>query len=73
MARSPTRRRRIKKISDSSGGLTCGYSEVYPKNPRNVFWASALLGHSFVRTTKKHHNRWIRARQEQLEQDVEKP
>jgi len=31
---------------------------------------SMLLGHSSIKTTEKHYNPWIRARQEQLEADV---
>jgi integrase len=33
---------------------------------------SILLGHQSVRITEKHYNPWVRARQEQLEADVER-
>ena len=33
---------------------------------------SVLLGHSSIRVTEKHYSPWIRARQEQLEADVER-
>jgi integrase len=33
---------------------------------------SILLGHQSVRITEKHHNPWIRSRQEQLEADVQR-
>lgn len=33
---------------------------------------SVLLGHRSVRITEKHYNPWVRARQEQLEADVER-
>jgi integrase len=31
---------------------------------------SVLLGHQSVKVTEKHYTPWVRARQEQLEQDV---
>jgi integrase len=31
---------------------------------------SVLLGHASVRTTEKHYSPWVRARQEQLENDL---
>ena len=33
--------------------------------------ASALLGHGSIKVTEKHYSPWVRARQEQLEADVE--
>jgi integrase len=33
---------------------------------------SVLLGHTSVRTTEKHYAPWVRARQEQLEADIER-
>jgi hypothetical protein len=33
---------------------------------------SVLLGHSSIRVTEKHYSPWIRARQEQLETDLER-
>jgi len=33
---------------------------------------SVLLGHSSIRVTEKHYSPWIRARQEQLEADLER-
>ncbi|MBZ5636328.1 MAG: tyrosine-type recombinase/integrase [Acidobacteriia bacterium] len=33
---------------------------------------SILLGHSSIRITEKHYSPWIRARQEQLEADLER-
>jgi integrase/recombinase XerD len=33
---------------------------------------SILLGHSSIKTTEKHYNPWVRARQEQLEADLER-
>lgn len=32
--------------------------------------ASILLGHSSIKATEKHYSPWVRARQEQLEDDV---
>ena len=33
---------------------------------------SVLLGHSSIKVTEKHYSPWIRARQEQLEADLER-
>ena len=33
---------------------------------------SVLLGHSSIKVTEKHYSPWVRARQEQLEADLER-
>ncbi len=33
---------------------------------------SILLGHQSTRVTEKHYNPWVRSRQEQLEEDLER-
>jgi hypothetical protein len=33
---------------------------------------SVLLGHQSVRITEKHYSPWVRARQDQLEQDLKR-
>ena len=56
--------------SEVAGGVTRTFAVELLLAGVPLERVSVLLGHQSVKVTEKHYTPWVRARQEQLEQDV---
>lgn len=70
-----TRLRKLFELANIPGGHAHRFRDTFAVELLltgvSIEHVSILLGHQSVRITEKHYSPWVRARQEQLESDLE--